>query len=92
MLESARKRLKGANAECAKSAPCHPAVGDYVLADLNRVDAAMIRRVPPRTGVFLRKAAGVAVSEQIVAANEERLKTNGLRSDGGATYPTRRER
>ncbi len=32
-------------------------------------DTAVIRRVLPRTSVFLRKAAGVAVVEQVVAAN-----------------------
>ena len=73
-------RLLGADGTCqarvsgkfqydAKSASDYPAVGDYVLADLNSVDVAIIRRVLPRTSVFLRKAAGVAVSEQVVAAN-----------------------
>ena len=61
-------RVSGKFQYDAKSASDYPAVGDYVLADLND-DTAIIRRVLPRTSVFLRKAAGVAVSEQLVAAN-----------------------
>ena len=61
-------RVSGKFQYDAKSASDYPAVGDYVLADLND-DTAIIRRVLPRTSVFLRKAAGVAVSEQVIAAN-----------------------
>ena len=61
-------RVSGKFQYDAKSASDYPAVGDYVLADLND-DTAVIRRVLPRTSVFLRKAAGVAVVEQVVAAN-----------------------
>lgn len=46
-----------------------PAVGDYVMADLIGVDAAVIHTVLPRKSVFLRKAAGSAKTEQVVAAN-----------------------
>lgn len=62
-------RVSGKFQYDAKSVSDYPTVGDYILADLNGVDAAIIRRVLPRTSVFLRKAAGVAVSEQVVAAN-----------------------
>ena len=61
-------RVSGKFQHNAKSASDYPAVGDYVLADLND-DTAVIRRVLPRRSVFLRKAAGVTVSEQVVAAN-----------------------
>ena len=61
-------RVSGKFQHNAKSVSDYPAVGDYVLADLDG-DATIIRRVLPRTSVFLRKAAGVAVSEQVVAAN-----------------------
>ena len=46
-----------------------PAVGDYVMADLNGGDTAIIHCVLPRTSIFLRKAAGRAKEEQVVAAN-----------------------
>ena len=61
-------RVSGKFQYDAKSASDYPAVGDYVMEDLNDA-AAVIRRVLPRTSVFLREAAGVAVSEQVVAAN-----------------------
>ena len=61
-------RVSGKFQHDAKSASDYPAVGDYVMADLND-DVAIIRRVLPRTSVFLRKAAGIAVSEQVIAAN-----------------------
>lgn len=51
------------------SASDYPAVGDYVMADLNGTDTAVIRRVLPRKSVFIRKAAGSAKTEQVVAAN-----------------------
>ena len=47
----------------------YPTVGDYVMADLNGGDTAVIHRVLPRRSVFLRKAAGTARTEQTVAAN-----------------------
>ena len=46
-----------------------PAVGDYVMADLNDGDTAVIHRILHRKSLFLRKAAGTAKSEQVVAAN-----------------------
>ena len=46
-----------------------PAVGDYVMAELNSADTAVIHTVLPRKSVFLRKAAGSAKTEQVVAAN-----------------------
>jgi len=47
----------------------YPAVGDYVMADLNGGGTAVIRAVLPRTSVFLRRAAGSETAEQVVAAN-----------------------
>lgn len=47
----------------------YPAVGDYVMADLNRQQTAVIHRVLPRKSVFLRRAAGTTRNEQVVAAN-----------------------
>ena len=46
-----------------------PAVGDYVMADLNHGDTAVIHHVLHRRSLFLRKAAGTARAEQVVAAN-----------------------
>ena len=51
----------------------YPAVGDYVMADLNGGGTAVIREVLPRKSAFLRKAAGTAKSEQVVAANVDVL-------------------
>ncbi len=45
-----------------------PAVGDYVTADLSG-DPAVIHTVLPRKSVFVRRAAGSARTEQVVAAN-----------------------
>ena len=47
-----------------------PAVGDYVLAEWpDNDDPAIIRSLFPRKSCFIRKAAGNAKQEQIVAAN-----------------------
>ena len=48
-----------------------PAVGDFVLLDRDNDAAgyAVIHHVLPRRSVFLRKAAGTAQEEQIVASN-----------------------
>ncbi len=47
-----------------------PAVGDFVLAEWPETDdPAIIRSLFPRKSCFLRKAAGSAKQEQIVAAN-----------------------
>ena len=47
-----------------------PAVGDYVLAEWpDGDDPAIIRSLFPRKSCFLRKAAGSAKQEQVVAAN-----------------------
>lgn len=54
----------------AKSASDFPAVGDFVLADCNNMQShAVIHGILPRKSVFVRKAAGTAHTEQIVAAN-----------------------
>lgn len=53
----------------AKNASDYPAVGDYVMAELNGDDTAVIHAVLPRKSVFLRKAAGGGMAEQVVAAN-----------------------
>ena len=47
----------------------YPAVGDYVMAELNGGDTAVIQRLLPRRSLFVRRAAGSAKSEQAVAAN-----------------------
>ena len=52
-----------------KTVSDYPAVGDYVMADLNSGDMAIIHAVLPRSSEFLRKAAGTSKSEQVVAAN-----------------------
>ncbi len=62
-------RVSGRFQYDAKTASDFPAVGDYVMADLTGGDMAVIHRVLPRKSVFLRKAAGSAKTEQIVAAN-----------------------
>ena len=47
-----------------------PAVGDYVLAEWQEAGSpAIIRSLFPRKSCFLRKAAGSAKQEQVVAAN-----------------------
>ena len=74
-------RVSGKFQRDAKSASDYPAVGDYVLADFNG-DTTIIRRVLPRTSVFLRKAAGVAVSEQVVAANIDKVQENRYAQQG----------
>lgn len=53
----------------AKTVSEYPTVGDYVMAELNYPGAAVIRHLLPRKGVFMRKAAGTARTEQPVAAN-----------------------
>ena len=54
----------------AKSASDFPAVGDFVLIDCNNMQGhAVIHNILPRKSVFIRKAAGTAHTEQIVAAN-----------------------
>jgi ribosome biogenesis GTPase len=52
----------------AKTASDFPAVGDYVMAELFG-DMAVIHSLLPRKSVFIRKAAGSAKTEQVVAAN-----------------------
>ena len=48
----------------------YPAVGDYVLAEWPEDESpATIRSLFPRKSCFLRKAAGSAKQEQVVAAN-----------------------
>lgn len=55
----------------AQSASDFPAVGDFVLMDrdTDQNGDAVIQRVLPRRSVFIRKAAGSACAEQVVAAN-----------------------
>ena len=56
-----------------KTASDYPAVGDYVMANLNGGDMAVIHAVLPRKSVFLRKAAGSIKTEQVIAANVDTL-------------------
>jgi ribosome biogenesis GTPase len=54
----------------AQTPEAYPAVGDFVMADPVPVgERTMIRRLLPRKSVFLRRAAGTARTEQVVAAN-----------------------
>lgn len=55
----------------AQSASDYPAVGDFVLLDraTDENGDAVIQLVLPRRSVFIRKAAGSAFAEQVVAAN-----------------------
>lgn len=46
----------------------YPAVGDYAVIDTEG-GASIIQRVLPRKSVFLRRAAGTGMTEQVVAAN-----------------------
>lgn len=62
-------RVSGRFQHDAETASDFPAVGDYVMANLNGADTALIHAVLPRKSVFIRKAAGSAKTEQVVAAN-----------------------
>lgn len=54
----------------ARTVSDFPAVGDFVmLNDHESKGHAIIHRVLPRKSVFIRKAAGTAYKEQVVAAN-----------------------
>ena len=54
----------------AQTVSDYPAVGDYVLAEWQEAGSpAIIRSLFPRKSCFLRKAAGSAKQEQVVAAN-----------------------
>lgn len=57
----------------ATSPSDYPTVGDYVMADLNDGEMAVIHHLLPRASVFLRKAAGSSRQEQVVAANVDTL-------------------
>lgn len=57
----------------ATSPSDYPTVGDYVTADLNDGNTAVIHHLLPRFSSFLRKAAGTARQEQMVAANVDTL-------------------
>ena len=47
-----------------------PAVGDFVIMDCNKSNNhAIIHHILPRKSAFIRKAAGTARKEQVVAAN-----------------------
>lgn len=47
----------------------YPAVGDFVMVDENEDGNAIIHHVLTRKSVFIRKAAGTANENQVVAAN-----------------------
>jgi len=54
----------------AQTASYFPAVGDFVMLNCNQSgNHAVIHHVLPRKSVFIRKAAGTAHKEQVVAAN-----------------------
>jgi hypothetical protein len=62
-------RVSGKFQYDAYSVSDYPAVGDYVMADINGTGTAIIHMVLPRKSVFLRKAAGSGNTEQVVTAN-----------------------
>ena len=62
-------RVSGKFQYDAKTVSDYPAVGDYVMADLNDTDTTIIHTLLPRKSVFLRKAAGSGNIEHVVAAN-----------------------
>lgn len=47
----------------------YPAVGDYVMVDINGGDTAIIHSILHRRSLFLRRAAGTANTEQAACAN-----------------------
>lgn len=47
----------------------YPAVGDFVMADWNQHGDAVIHQLLHRKSCFIRKAAGAARQEQVVASN-----------------------
>lgn len=47
----------------------YPAVGDFVMADWNAHGTGVIHQILHRKSCFIRKAAGAARQEQVVAAN-----------------------
>ncbi len=54
----------------AQNASAFPAVGDFVMMNCNEGDShAIIHHILPRKSAFIRKAAGTANREQVVAAN-----------------------
>lgn len=62
--------LSGKLRNAARSRSDLPAVGDWVAVRLSDAgDHGLIEAVLPRTGAFVRKAAGSRTEEQIVAAN-----------------------
>lgn len=50
-----------------------PAVGDYVMADTNNGDTAIIHHVLHRRSLFLRRAAGTSNTEQVACANVDTI-------------------
>ena len=52
----------------AASPSDYPAVGDYAVIDTEG-GVSLIQRVLPRKSVFLRRAAGTGMTEQVIAAN-----------------------
>lgn len=54
----------------AKSSSDLPSVGDFVMTGGNRGGGrAIIHHILPRNSVFIRKVAGTALKEQVIAAN-----------------------
>jgi len=53
----------------AETVSDYPAVGDFVMLEPEQGGMTVIQRVLPRKSVFMRKAAGTARTEQVVAAN-----------------------
>ncbi len=66
-------RVSGAFRYGANTVSDYPVVGDWVMADLDQGGEAVIRAVLPRRSAVMRRAAGTAKSEQVVAANIDTL-------------------
>ena len=59
----------------AQTVSDYPAVGDYVLAEWQEAGSpAIIRSLFPRKSCFLRKAAGSAKQEQVVADFDRKIE------------------
>lgn len=71
--EELRARVSGRFRNGARSPLDYPAVGDDVLFDHPADGACIIHELLPRRSCIVRKAAGTAASEQVIAANVDYL-------------------
>ena len=66
-------RISGRFMHNAQSRMDFPAVGDWVLFENVENGSAIIHSIVPRISVIVRKTAGTATQEQIIAANVDHL-------------------